>query len=183
MPQSDPGNVDGYKPAQKNNHAYAHARERRSKPPKKGSAPVSKANISNKQTLTPLDPMHVKKGKEVDNQNVKAGISLVDKEERKRFEQVCLDIMRRKQEEMWNQFKQGNFCDDFLGAVGVFNHNKELEFLKRSSDKFKEGQGLDLISNGQLVNEGNVRMDTVEAGMAVDDPRGSTSGVRDPKEN
>ncbi|KAK7282362.1 hypothetical protein RIF29_11058 [Crotalaria pallida] len=65
-------------------------------------------------------------------------ISSQEKEERKKFEQTCLEILRRKQADMWNQYKQGNYVDDFLGVVAVNNLNLEKELLRQGQGRGKE---------------------------------------------
>ncbi|KAK7275002.1 hypothetical protein RIF29_16108 [Crotalaria pallida] len=75
--------------------------------------------------------MHVQKHETTERQGC-------DKEEKQRFERVCMDIMTKKQEEMWVQYKQGNYCDDFLGVMGVYNMNKEMEFLKKNHSRNKD---------------------------------------------
>ncbi|KAK7256616.1 hypothetical protein RIF29_30070 [Crotalaria pallida] len=53
-------------------------------------------------------------------------------------EKEILRVMSRKQNEMWDDFKQGKNVDDFLGCVGVHMQQKELEFFKHHSVKEKD---------------------------------------------
>ncbi|KAK7291873.1 hypothetical protein RIF29_07370 [Crotalaria pallida] len=77
---------------------------------------------SDKQNTCGNAPMHIDVVNHTDKTQAVDNMTQIEKEKKKKFEQLCLDIMRKKQDEMWNQFKEGKYNDDFLGAVGVYNY-------------------------------------------------------------
>ncbi|KAK7282791.1 hypothetical protein RIF29_11853 [Crotalaria pallida] len=132
-------NVNGPNRSQKGPNYQS--RDAKAKQIKKSSGNKDPRSVITKENVKGNTPMQVDTVMQAGSSSDVAILTPEENEKKKKFEQLCLDIMRKKQEESWNQFKEGKYDYDLLGAVGVYNSIMEKEFLKKYAARFKNDSG------------------------------------------